>query len=95
MPETLFPSGTISATFESLGLTPAGQDFIEGLWTVDVTFMPDAEEGHVALTTFGTLKVDLEGYDDRPCRFIVPKRWAERLKADGIPFTDWRAKPVN
>lgn len=92
MPEIhipFFTSGGFSATFESLELTPAGEDFIEGLWTVDVTFMPDAEEGHVALTVLGTLKIDLEGYDDRPCRFIVPKRFVERLKADGVPFTDW------
>jgi hypothetical protein len=85
----MFLSRTISATFKNLELTPAGKDFIEGLWMVDVTFMPDAEEGHVALTTLGTLEIDLEGYDDRPCRIIVPKRFADRLRAEGVPFTDW------
>jgi len=84
-PKMLFSDVGVSVEFESVELTDAGREFVEGLFTVDVTLMPDAEEGHVRLARTGVLH--LPDGDERRCRIFVPRRLIPTIDEHG---EEWR-----
>lgn len=88
----IFSGGVIPLVrFEGI-LTPAPgsafADFCRGQLdtVVEVTFNPDAPEGHFAIRQIGQLVIP--GRENARCRILVPKRFKEQLLEAGVPFDE-------